>query len=249
MPTRHMKEDPDQRLVIKPHFQNSMNQVHKPQKTAQNGKGPPATQESQNPKLHNQTSPPSKNRGRRRGRGGRKSDQADVFMRPSSRPCTASCKPASCSAEVLTRPSSRPYKPGSFQLTGAVEDDIPIGSGDISEEIGFPSSSKSLTFAPRPGYGQLGTKCVVKANHFFAELPDKDLNQYDVTIIPEVASRTVNRAIMAELVKLYKESDLGKKLPAYDGRKSLYTAGELPFACKEFTIKLVDEEDGINGPK
>lgn len=72
---------------------------------------------------------------------------------------------------------------------------------------------------------------------------------FQVTITPEVASRTVNRAIMNELVKLYKESDLGMRLPAYDGRKSLYTAGELPFAWKEFKIKLVDEEDGINGPK
>ncbi|GMP77182.1 hypothetical protein CsSME_00033543 [Camellia sinensis var. sinensis] len=152
-------------------------------------------------------------------------------MRPSSRPCTGVHKPAR-----------------------AGETDIPNGSivngANLCEvEMGFPSSSKSLSFAPRPGYGQLGTKCVVKANHFFAELPDKDLNQYDVTITPEVASRNVNRAIMAELVKLYKESDLGKRLPAYDGRKSLYTAGELPFAWKEFNIKLVDEEDGINGPK
>ena len=70
-----------------------------------------------------------------------------------------------------------------------------------------------------------------------------------VTITPEVASRALNRAIMAELVRLYKESDLGMRLPAYDGRKSLYTAGELPFAWKDFKIKLVDEDDGINGPK
>ncbi len=70
-----------------------------------------------------------------------------------------------------------------------------------------------------------------------------------VTITPEVSSRTVNRAIIAELVRLYKESELGTRLPAYDGRKSLYTAGELPFAWKEFKIKLVDEEDGISGPK
>jgi len=48
-------------------------------------------------------------------------------------------------------------------------------------EMGYPTSSKSLSFAPRPGYGQVGTKCIVKANHFFAELPDKDLNQYDVS--------------------------------------------------------------------
>jgi eukaryotic translation initiation factor 2C len=70
-----------------------------------------------------------------------------------------------------------------------------------------------------------------------------------VTITPEVVSRTMNRDIMAELVRLYKDSDLGMRLPAYDGRKSLYTAGELPFAWKEFIIKLIDEEDGINGPK
>ncbi|GMP77179.1 hypothetical protein CsSME_00033543 [Camellia sinensis var. sinensis] len=230
MPMRQMKESSEQHLVIKPQLQNTMNQAQKPPKTAQNGKGPP-TQEPQNTKIYNQTSPPSKNRGRRRGRGGRKSDQGEVFMRPSSRPCTGVHKPAR-----------------------AGETDIPNGSivngANLCEvEMGFPSSSKSLSFAPRPGYGQLGTKCVVKANHFFAELPDKDLNQYDVTITPEVASRNVNRAIMAELVKLYKESDLGKRLPAYDGRKSLYTAGELPFAWKEFNIKLVDEEDGINGPK
>jgi len=54
---------------------------------------------------------------------------------------------------------------------------------------------------------------------------------------------------MAELVRLYRDSDLGMRLPAYDGRKSLYTAGELPFAWKEFIIKLSDEEDVINGPK
>ncbi|CBI26319.3 unnamed protein product, partial [Vitis vinifera] len=216
MPMRQMKESSEQHLVIKTHLQNSMNPVQKPPKTAQNGKGPPS-HEPQNAKPHSQTSPSSKNRGRRRGRGGRKSDQSDVFMRPSSRPCTVADKP------VLAHQAG------------------PL--------MGFPSSSKSLTFAPRPGYGQLGTKCIVKANHFFTELPEKDLNQYDVTITPEVSSRTVNRAIMNELVKLYKESDLGMRLPAYDGRKSLYTAGELPFAWKEFKVKLVDEEDGINGPK
>ncbi|XP_043725474.1 protein argonaute 10-like [Telopea speciosissima] len=59
----------------------------------------------------------------------------------------------------------------------------------------------------------------------------------------------MNRAIIAELVKLYKGSDLGMRLLAYDGRKSLYTAGELPFTLKEFNIKLVEQDDGISGPK
>ncbi|KAK2980658.1 hypothetical protein RJ640_011466 [Escallonia rubra] len=183
MPIRQMKEGSEQHFVIKPNLQNSMNPVQKQPKTAQNGKGPPS-QEAQNTKLHNQSSPPSKNRGRRRGRGGRKSDQGDACMRPSSRPCTVMHKPVSAVPVVAT-----------------VEAAIEAGSVE------------------------------------------------NVTITPEVASRAVNRAIMAELVKLYKDSDLGMRLPAYDGRKSLYTAGELPFSWKEFRIKLVDEENGTNGPK
>lgn len=64
-----------------------------------------------------------------------------------------------------------------------------------------------------------------------------------------MTSRGVNRAVMEQLVKLYKESHLGKRLPAYDGRKSLYTAGPLPFVLKEFKITLVDEDDGSGGPR
>ncbi|XP_022025767.1 protein argonaute 1 [Helianthus annuus] len=107
-----------------------------------------------------------------------------------------------------------------------------------------PASSKSLRFPLRPGKGRIGESCIVKANHFFAELPDKDLHQYDVTINPEMTSRGVNRAVMAQLVNLYRDSHLGKRLPAYDGRKSLYTAGPLPFVSKEFKITLLDEDDG-----
>lgn len=46
-----------------------------------------------------------------------------------------------------------------------------------------PASSKSMRFPLRPGKGSTGTKCIVKANHFFAELPDKDLHQYDVSFL------------------------------------------------------------------
>ncbi|CAI8615151.1 unnamed protein product [Vicia faba] len=223
MPLRQMKESSEQHLVIKPHLPNTMNQAKKVTKAVQNGKGPPLLSQEQ----RNQTSPPpqGKSGGGRRSRNGRKSDQVDVLMRPSCRPCTA----------VKSNEN------------GHVVQNRNVVSSDV--EMSFPTSSKSLTFAQRPGYGQVGTKCIVKVNHFFAELPDKDLNQYDVTITPEVSSKAVNRSIIAELVRLYKESDLGTRLPAYDGRKSLYTAGVLPFSWREFTIKLIEEEDGINGPK
>jgi eukaryotic translation initiation factor 2C len=44
-----------------------------------------------------------------------------------------------------------------------------------------PASKSSLRFPLRPGKGSNGKKCIVKANHFFAELPKKDLHQYDVS--------------------------------------------------------------------
>ncbi|PKI48942.1 hypothetical protein CRG98_030675, partial [Punica granatum] len=239
MPVRQMKEESSQQhpIVIKTHLQNSMNHPHKSPKAPQNGKCPPRQDLAPNSnKSQNETSPNSsnKNRSRRRGRGGRKSDQGDACTRPSSRPCTAADKPVA----------------SEDRLMGVIVPRTPNECAQNSRSlVKFPSSSRSCNFAPRPGYGQAGTKCIVKANHFFAELPQKDLNQYDVTITPEVASRTVNRAIMAELVRLYRESALGMRLPAYDGRKSLYTAGELPFVAKEFRIKLLDDDGGISGPK
>ncbi|RCV09086.1 hypothetical protein SETIT_1G378700v2 [Setaria italica] len=108
----------------------------------------------------------------------------------------------------------------------------------------IPSSSKSVRFPLRPGKGSVGTRCLVKANHFFAQLPDRDLHQYDVSITPEVTSRILSRAIIKELVNLHRQSHLGGRLPAYDGRKSLYTAGALPFTSQEFHITLLDDDDG-----
>ncbi|KAK6161449.1 hypothetical protein DH2020_004830 [Rehmannia glutinosa] len=137
-----------------------------------------------------------------------KSDQGDAFMRPSSRPCTAADKP-------VMKESSRAIVPVALS-NKSVEN----GDSICKSDMGFPSSSKSLTFPSRPGFGQLGTKCIV-------------------TITPEVSSRAVNRAIIAELVKVYKESELGMKLPAYDGRKSLYTAGELPLLGKSLQLSLL----------
>lgn len=59
----------------------------------------------------------------------------------------------------------------------------------------------------------------------------------------------MNRAVIGQLVTLYRESHLGRCLPAYDGRKSLYTAGPLPFTVKEFKITLTDEHDGSGAPR
>ncbi|KAI4326460.1 hypothetical protein MLD38_031773 [Melastoma candidum] len=125
---------------------------------------------------------------------------------------------------------------------------LPEGGVIEASRTGY-SSSDSMQFPPRPGRGSAGTRCIVKANHFYTELVDKDLHHYDVTITPDFKSRIVSRKVMKKLVDQYRGSHLGKRLPVYDGRKSLYTAGPLPFMSNEFKVILVDEdeEDGSAG--
>ncbi|GMP32881.1 hypothetical protein CsSME_00006439 [Camellia sinensis var. sinensis] len=169
--------------------------------------------------------------------------QAGVTTQP-----VAYTKPAEMHGEASS--SSPVPDPSLSQVTSKVQGLSLQEEGTSSQAIQpAPPSSKSMRFPLRPGKGSSGTRCIVKANHFFAELPDKDLHQYDVSITPEVTSRGVNRAVMEQLVKMYRESHLGKRLPAYDGRKSLYTAGPLPFTSKEFKITLIDEDDGTGGAR
>ncbi|XP_062213663.1 protein argonaute 12-like [Phragmites australis] len=104
-----------------------------------------------------------------------------------------------------------------------------------------PASSKALVFPARPGYGTVGRRCRVRANHFLVQAADKDIYHYDVSITPESRSRERNRWIVNELVKLHKQY-LNGRLPVYDGRKGLFTAGPLPFKEKEFVLQLTNPE-------
>jgi hypothetical protein len=72
----------------------------------------------------------------------------------------------------------RPMPPPPVHISPAED------TGPPSPQFGeVPVSSKALRFPLRPGKGRLGQKCMVKANHFFADLPDKDLHQYDVSFL------------------------------------------------------------------
>ncbi|GJM96200.1 hypothetical protein PR202_ga13016 [Eleusine coracana subsp. coracana] len=111
-----------------------------------------------------------------------------------------------------------------------------------------PTSSKALAFPARPGYGTVGRRCRVRANHFLVQLADKEIYHYDVTITPESKSRDRNRWIINELVKTHKQY-LDGRLPVYDGRKGLFTAGPLPFQTKEFALKLTNPDRVNQGEK
>lgn len=70
-----------------------------------------------------------------------------------------------------------------------------------------------------------------------------------VMITPEVTSRKMKKNILTELVKHYRSTELGMRLPVYDGGRNLYTAGLLPFTSKEFTVILAHEEEGTTNPR
>lgn len=93
--------------------------------------------------------------------------------------------PHAIPAEVthsVASPSVRAAEPSSLQLTQQFQQ-VSLKPESSSTETAqpIPVSSKSLRFPLRPGRGSTGSRVIVKANHFFAELPDKDLHQYDVS--------------------------------------------------------------------
>lgn len=64
-----------------------------------------------------------------------------------------------------------------------------------------------------------------------------------VVITLEVNSRKTRKAIIGELVKVHRNTELEKRLPAYDDAKNLYTSGRLPFTQKVFDILLSEEDE------
>ncbi|XP_078148836.1 protein argonaute MEL1-like isoform X1 [Carex rostrata] len=188
--------------------------------------------------------PPTYGRGRgregsQRGRGGFVPPPAARFTQAPSNIASSGSAESSLSreAERLSLSDTKPVvvSPGSSSAIVPASVDLP------------PQSSKFNGFPARPGFGRAGRRCIVRANHFLVDITDKDLCHYDVTIVPQTTSRNLNRAIIAELMKIYQHSDLGGRTPVYDGRKSLYTAGQLPFTSKTFDIKLPEIDGRANG--
>lgn len=183
------------------------------------------------------------------GRGGRGSRGGHTVPSPSSVPSPVTAA-SSTAAPVVAGSSSAPTRPSPALASATVSTEV------LSSEVekltlestpaaaSAPSSQKAVRFPNRPGIGRLGRKIQVRANHFQLQVVDKDLHHYDVSFAPEITSKKVSRDVINQLVKMHQESMLGNRIPAYDGRKSLFTAGPLPFTSKVFVINLVDENKG-----
>ncbi|PRQ33300.1 putative protein argonaute [Rosa chinensis] len=130
----------------------------------------------------------------------------------------------------------------------------------------------------RPGFGTVGKKIQVRANHFLVQVADRDLHHYGrilryigvchtlillnildhwisnisnsskyLTNWLQTETSIITKEVMNQQVRLYSETHLGKIIPAYDGVKSLYTAGPLPFSSQEFVVKLLPNDGRAAG--
>ncbi|KAB1227351.1 Protein argonaute 5 [Morella rubra] len=191
--------------------------------------------------------------GRGGGRGGRGSAPSPASSLP-ARPAPATVSPAVPPPVAITPseslassshappPDSTPSPMSAAALSTEMEKRLQMQEPAPVIQASPPSSSKALGIPKRPGFGSKGQKIMVRANHFLVEVADRDLHHYDVSIRPEVKSKKVSREIVHQLVMLYRVSHLGNREPAYDGSKSLYTAGPLPFMSKEFVVPLPDKD-------
>ncbi|RZB74928.1 Protein argonaute 5 isoform B [Glycine soja] len=175
-------------------------------------------------------SPPG--RGRGRGRGESSVPAPSLVNAPSAPPPASTIGVPSGAAPF--RAALPP--PAVESLTSAVEKQLTM-------QPSAPSSSKAVRFKERPGFGLAGEKIKVRANHFQVQVAEQDLFHYDVSINPEITSKKVSRDVMTLLVQAHREKILGNRIPAYDGGKSLFTAGSLPFESKDFVIVLKDDDE------
>eukprot|EP00258_Populus_trichocarpa_P042759 XP_024458778.1 protein argonaute MEL1 [Populus trichocarpa] len=173
---------------------------------------------------------PTKGGGRGRGRGA-------PFPSPMASSEADSISSVSQLGGEMERLSVQTEPPAPTQAPAAIP--APQQQKQQQQQL-VPASS--VKFAQRPDHGTVGSRCLIRANHFLVELADRDLHHYDVSITPEVASRGVNRAIMRELLASNSTHFQSRK-PAYDGRKGFYTAGPLTFTSKDFVVTLVDKDD------
>ncbi|XP_075557125.1 protein argonaute-2-like isoform X2 [Dermacentor variabilis] len=140
------------------------------------------------------------------------------------------------------------------QPPGAVAAGEPLDMGAVQKALPpVPKAAvvpKRTAFPQRPEHGRLGRPIQLVANHFEIELPHGDVYHYDVSIVSSskkaeakapdqkkmrCLSTRINRLVVQNLVAKYR-GELNRCLPAFDGRKNLYTRKPLPFKERTFNV-------------
>lgn len=112
-------------------------------------------------------------------------DKAPGPLAPAGRPLSIPAQSPAFFQAPAVRPAMQAKPPGQvapaassserpLQMQGKAPDQM-APAGTLP-----PASSKAMVFPPRPGYGTVGRRCQVRANHVEVKLGDKDIYHYDV---------------------------------------------------------------------
>ncbi|XP_077507380.1 protein argonaute-2-like [Amblyomma americanum] len=173
----------------------------------------------------------------------------------------SSPRPASAAAAVSRSQPAAAALPPSSSCTPpvAVTEQTPEAGDQATpgDDVRIKELERTLPshFPRRPAHGQLGRTIQLLANHFSIEIPTGSVYHYDVDISSETAKETkvpeqknyrclstkINRIVIELLVKKYRQ-DLANCIPAFDGRKNLYTRRQLNFRERTFTVDLEEDQ-------
>ena len=143
---------------------------------------------------------------------------------------------ASGRGTMPTRPPTRPDQPASLR------GDTPPES--VAGSIISGNRENSFKHPLRPSVGRQGKTIMLKANFFRVEMPNRDIYHYEVDIKPDKCPRRVNREIVNEMVKEYKDSVFAQIMPVYDGRRNMYTTCQMPIERNGHTLDVKLPSDG-----
>ena len=120
-----------------------------------------------------------------RGRGTVPSSYSPVPAPVVSQPASFASPSTSAPPPPQPRPQPQPQPQPQSQPSSSTVADLARGverTVTLQDRAAQPSSSKALVPPKRPGYGSIGKKIRVRANHFLVEVADRDLHHYDVSI-------------------------------------------------------------------
>ncbi|TXG74261.1 hypothetical protein EZV62_002840 [Acer yangbiense] len=106
-------------------------------------------------------------------------------------------------------------------------------NADVAKASSLPQASPPVHYTPPVA----STTTAAPAG-----LPQSAPTPSTVSIYPKNQSMKANGDVVSQLFHLFGKSHLGNRIPAYDGRKSLYTAGPLPFNSETFNFELKQDQ-------
>ncbi|XP_064479778.1 protein argonaute-2-like [Ornithodoros turicata] len=143
------------------------------------------------------------------------------------------------------------------QNTGSPRTSTYNSSMKSADEIKIQELERRLPshFPRRPSQGKQGRAINLIANHFSIEIPSGNVFHYDVEIFSETRkeakvpekqkyrcmSTKVNRMVIELLVKKYRH-EICNCIPAFDGRKNLYTRRKLNFSERIFSVDFEEDQ-------